>query len=80
VQRILPVNLQWTRFLFFTEEKPLKYLNELQPDVLVKGGDYSRDEVVGYEIVDEYGGEVYVAPLKKGYSTTNIIAQGNQEK
>lgn len=59
--------------LIFYEEKPLKYLRELKPDVLVKGSDYTREGVVGHEIVDGYGGEIYLAPLESGWSTTEVI-------
>ena len=48
-------------------------IEELRPDVLVKGGDYSPDQVVGHEVVESYGGEVRMAPLVEGASTTNIV-------
>jgi len=51
--------------------KPL--LRKLKPDVLVKGDEYSHDQVVGYEIVESYGGRVARVPMVKGKSTTNII-------
>ena len=59
--------------IVFYEEKPLRMLRELQPHVLVKGSDYTRDGVVGHEIVDGYGGEIYLAPLEDGWSTTGLI-------
>jgi D-beta-D-heptose 7-phosphate kinase/D-beta-D-heptose 1-phosphate adenosyltransferase len=43
--------------------------------VLVKGGDYTRQQVVGHEIVDAYGGQVLLVPPVKGRSTTNLIAK-----
>lgn len=57
----------------FDDDTPKRLLTLLQPDVLVKGGDYDREEIVGYEIVEGYGGEVKPLCLKPGRSTTNII-------
>ena len=48
--------------------------DRLQPDVLVKGGDYSISEVVGADIVQAYGGEIQVLALVAGVSTTGIVA------
>jgi bifunctional ADP-heptose synthase (sugar kinase/adenylyltransferase) len=45
----------------------------LQPDVLVKGGDWAVDQVVGREAVAEWGGQVVIIPAIKGASTTNIV-------
>ena len=58
----------------FTEDTPERLLRELQPDVLVKGGDYSISEVVGADIVQAYGGEIQVLALVAGVSTTGIVA------
>lgn len=58
----------------FDEDTPEKLLSELQPDILVKGGDYlSTDQIVGHQIVKAYGGEVKLLSLKPGFSTTAII-------
>lgn len=57
----------------FAEDTPLKLIEALRPDVLVKGADYSRDQVVGAEIVEGYGGEVLLAELAPGHSTTATI-------
>ena len=57
----------------FGEETPRNLLHMFKPDVLVKGGDYSIDEVVGAEIVEEYGGEVRVLSLVDSCSTTAIV-------
>lgn len=62
----------------FADETPRRLLRLLKPDVLVKGGDYSREEIVGYEIVEEYGGEVTPLCLKPGRSTTSIIEKIKQ--
>jgi D-beta-D-heptose 7-phosphate kinase/D-beta-D-heptose 1-phosphate adenosyltransferase len=57
----------------FDEPTPLRLIQALRPDVLVKGADYRRDEVVGTEFVESYGGRLYLAPFKEGYSTTRIL-------
>lgn len=57
----------------FDDDTPEALLHSLQPDVLVKGGDYSIDKVVGAEIVQGYGGTVNVLSLQDGVSTTRII-------
>jgi D-beta-D-heptose 7-phosphate kinase/D-beta-D-heptose 1-phosphate adenosyltransferase len=57
----------------FSDDTPKRLLKLLQPDILVKGGDYSIDQVVGAEIVLAYGGDVRVLGVTKGISTTAII-------
>ena len=57
----------------FESDTPEELLSKLQPDILVKGGDYSEEQVVGKEIVRGYGGEVKVMSLVPGCSTTNIV-------
>ncbi|WP_339515875.1 bifunctional D-glycero-beta-D-manno-heptose-7-phosphate kinase/D-glycero-beta-D-manno-heptose 1-phosphate adenylyltransferase HldE [Pseudomonas sp. RL_15y_Pfl2_60] len=57
----------------FTEDTPENLLKLVQPDVLVKGGDYSIDKVVGADIVTAYGGEVKVLGLVENSSTTAIV-------
>ena len=57
----------------FSDDTPEGLLEQLQPSVLVKGGDYSEDQVVGKEIVLAYGGEVKVMPMVPDCSTTKII-------
>ena len=51
----------------------MRYWSCLQPDVLVKGGDYGPDEVVGADLVRGWGGEVQVLSLVEDVSTTNIV-------
>lgn len=48
-------------------------VEQLRPDVLVKGGDYKPEGVVGHEIVESYGGRIALAPLVEGISTTDIV-------
>jgi D-beta-D-heptose 7-phosphate kinase/D-beta-D-heptose 1-phosphate adenosyltransferase len=57
----------------FADDTPKRLLKLLQPDILVKGGDYTVDGVVGAEIVFAYGGDVRVLSVTRGISTTNII-------
>ena len=57
----------------FDEDTPLELINALLPDVLVKGGDYDLDGIVGRKTVEEAGGEVRVLPFVEGYSTTGIL-------
>ena len=57
----------------FDEDTPLELISTLLPDVLVKGGDYDLDGIVGREVVEEAGGEVRVLPFVEGYSTTGLV-------
>jgi len=57
----------------FGEDTPLELVKALHPDVLVKGGDYSLDTIVGRTEVESWGGRVHVIPLTAGHSTTRII-------
>ncbi len=57
----------------FDEETPIDVIGALQPDVLVKGADYRIEDVVGGDLVKAYGGEVRLADLVEGYSTTAAI-------
>jgi rfaE bifunctional protein nucleotidyltransferase chain/domain len=59
--------------IIFGEETPLNLINELLPDVLVKGDDYSIETIVGAKEVMANGGKVTTIPLVPTYSTTNII-------
>ncbi|HPQ60736.1 MAG TPA: D-glycero-beta-D-manno-heptose 1-phosphate adenylyltransferase [Syntrophales bacterium] len=58
---------------FFDDETPLSLIEALQPDILVKGGDWKADGVVGGDFVRSKGGDVVVLPYLEGASTTNII-------
>lgn len=59
----------------FHEDTPRELVELLQPDVIVKGGDYPPDAIVGADIVTARGGRVVVIPLVPGQSTTSIIAK-----
>ena len=58
--------------VLFDEETPHKLISEIKPDVLVKGGDYKAEEVVGADIVTQNGGKVVILPFVEGYSTSSI--------
>lgn len=58
--------------VIFEESTPFEIIQKLMPDVLVKGGDYSIDQIVGADIVMKNGGEVKQLQFVKGYSTTAI--------
>ena len=57
----------------FDEIDPLKLITSLHPDVLVKGGDWAKEQIVGGDQVERAGGEVFVIPFVKGASTSNLI-------
>ncbi len=59
----------------FDESTPLRLIEAIRPDVLVKGGDYSQDSVVGAREVLAWGGRVELIPLVRGVSTTRLIAK-----
>ncbi|RLD15798.1 D-glycero-beta-D-manno-heptose 1-phosphate adenylyltransferase [candidate division KSB1 bacterium] len=57
----------------FEQDTPLELIKRVKPDLLIKGGDYQLDEIVGREFVEGHGGKVLTIPLIQGRSTTNII-------
>ncbi len=59
--------------VFFDESTPLRVIERLKPDVLVKGGDYARHDVVGGKEVEAWGGRVVLVPLVQGRSTSKLI-------
>ncbi|KPK62206.1 MAG: hypothetical protein AMK73_06495, partial [Planctomycetes bacterium SM23_32] len=59
--------------VLFDEESVLPLIKQVRPDVLVKGGDYGREGVVGCEFVESCGGEVRLAPRVEGLSTTELV-------
>jgi len=64
--------------ILFDEETPLELIETVKPDVLIKGKDYTVDKVVGHEVVAGYGGRVFLAELKDGFSTTRTIEKLNK--
>jgi len=59
----------------FDEDTPENLIKLLRPDVLVKGGDYAIDNIVGAKFVMSYGGKVEIIPFVQGYSTTSLITR-----
>jgi rfaE bifunctional protein nucleotidyltransferase chain/domain len=59
--------------LIFNEDTPYKLIKEIKPDFLVKGGDWKEENIVGSDIVKEYGGKVVSLSFLKNYSTTTIL-------
>ena len=57
----------------FDELTPLELIGHLRPDILVKGGDWTEDRVVGRDLVSSWGGRVVIVPETQGASTTNIL-------
>ena len=64
-----------TSVVVFDEETPLELIRALTPDVLVKGGDYTPEQVVGREIVEKAGGRVVIVPLVPGRSSSTILSR-----
>jgi D-beta-D-heptose 7-phosphate kinase/D-beta-D-heptose 1-phosphate adenosyltransferase len=59
--------------VLFDEPEVLPLIKEVRPDVVVKGGDYTVEGVVGHGFVETYGGEIRLAPKIEGFSTTDLI-------
>jgi D-beta-D-heptose 7-phosphate kinase/D-beta-D-heptose 1-phosphate adenosyltransferase len=68
------------RVVVFTEDTPLELVKLLEPDVIVKGGDYTEATIVGASEVKKNGGRVVVVPLTPGQSTTAIIGKLSERK
>jgi rfaE bifunctional protein nucleotidyltransferase chain/domain len=61
------------RVVVFQEDTPADIIRRIQPDILVKGADLPRDQIVGRDAVEARGGRVVVVPVEPGYSTTSIV-------
>jgi len=59
--------------VFFEEDTPIELIAQIRPSVLVKGGDYTREQVVGHEIVEAHGGVVMLVDILPGFSTTSLV-------
>jgi D-beta-D-heptose 7-phosphate kinase/D-beta-D-heptose 1-phosphate adenosyltransferase len=66
--------------IIFTEDTPLELIKRVKPTVLVKGGDYKPDQVVGRELVEKLGGKVVLVDLVQGHSTTRIVEKSRAQK
>lgn len=71
-------NLKAVDYVFiFTEDTPLNLIKSIKPNVLVKGGDWEVDQIVGSDFVISNGGQVFSLNFVDGYSTTNVINKIN---
>ena len=68
------------RVTSFDEPTPLALIERLRPDVLIKGADYTREGVVGGDLVESWGGEVRLATFEDGYSTTKTIEKMKDDR
>lgn len=59
--------------VIFDDDTPARLIEAIKPDILVKGGDYNRSNIVGADFVESHGGKVTTIPLVEGESTTNLI-------
>ena len=64
--------------VIFAEDTPLKLIERIKPGVLVKGGDYTREQVVGHEVVTANGGEVILVDILPGHSTTSLVKRARE--
>jgi D-beta-D-heptose 7-phosphate kinase/D-beta-D-heptose 1-phosphate adenosyltransferase len=60
--------------VIFDEDTPIEQIRAIRPDVLVKGGTYTREQIVGHDFVESYGGRVHITGVVEGVSTSNILA------
>lgn len=75
---LLLAALQFVDFvIIFDEDTPLNLIQQITPHVLVKGGDYKIEDVVGAEWVMAHGGKVEIVDFVEGYSSTNLIKKKN---
>lgn len=58
--------------VLFSDSTPYSLIKEIQPDILVKGADYKKEDIIGYDIVSQRGGTVETIEFIEGYSTSNI--------
>ena len=65
--------------ILFNEDTPYNLINILKPDVLTKGGDYKKNDIIGNELINKEQGEVVIIPLTQGYSTTSILEKIKNE-
>jgi D-beta-D-heptose 7-phosphate kinase/D-beta-D-heptose 1-phosphate adenosyltransferase len=64
----------------FEEDTPINLIARVRPSVLVKGGDYTREQVVGHEIVEANGGQVVLVDILPGHSTTSLVGRARGDK
>jgi rfaE bifunctional protein nucleotidyltransferase chain/domain len=64
--------------IIFEEDTPEELIHAIQPDILIKGGDWKKEDIVGSEFVESYGGEVKTIPYLNGFSTSAIIERSKK--
>jgi D-beta-D-heptose 7-phosphate kinase/D-beta-D-heptose 1-phosphate adenosyltransferase len=64
--------------VIFEEDTPLNLITQIKPSVLVKGGDYAREQVIGHEIVAANGGEIVLVDILEGFSTTSLVRRARE--
>ena len=57
----------------FREQTPIKLIKKIKPDILIKGGDYKENEIIGSDFIKKNKGKVKIIPFVKGFSSSNII-------
>jgi D-beta-D-heptose 7-phosphate kinase/D-beta-D-heptose 1-phosphate adenosyltransferase len=65
--------------LLFGEDTPLRLIKEIRPNILIKGGDYKVEDIVGYDFVSSTGGSTVTIPLLEGFSTTGLLKRSQGE-
>ena len=65
--------------VIFEEDTPIDLITRIKPSVLVKGGDYTREQVVGHEVVEAAGGTVVLVDILQGFSTTALVHRARGE-
>ncbi len=65
--------------ILFNEDTPYDLISLINPDIITKGGDYKKNEVIGNELINKKAGEVVIIPLTQGYSTTSILEKIKNE-
>ena len=64
--------------VIFEQDTPIELITRIKPSVLVKGGDYTRDGVVGHEVVEAGGGEILLVDILEGFSTTSLVQRARE--
>ena len=65
--------------ILFNEDTPYDLISFINPDIITKGGDYKKNDVIGNELMNKKAGEVVIIPLTQGYSTTSILEKIKNE-
>jgi D-beta-D-heptose 7-phosphate kinase/D-beta-D-heptose 1-phosphate adenosyltransferase len=77
--KVLSSLIQVDAVVIFNEDTPLNLIKHINPQVLVKGGDYSVQEIVGFDFITRNGGNVITIPTLDGFSTTSIIEKSQSQ-